>query len=599
MARMIPPHLHPDCRSPGEKLLFGRFRDDPSTYGWVVLHSLEVAKHPVRTEGEIDFVVIVPNQGVLCIEVKAGNVVRDTGIWKYGTGPFTKVSSVGPFRQASEAMHAIRKHILQTDSTLSKILYFSGVFFTYVDFDEVSPEWHPWQYADRSMLCRNSISDICLHILRNAHEHFKNTPSARWYDSVQSCPTSEQVSRIVNLLRGDFEYFVSPRTSVEESEEAFCRFTEEQFSALDVLEENERIIYKGPAGTGKTFLAIETARRSLLEGRRTLLTCYNAMLGHWLTQQIHSISKIFPGSLTSCTFHRVLIQLSGLWPPAVPDSEFWAKKVPDTVMERVLIGIVKAPLWDTLIIDEAQDLITEEYLDVMDLLLEGGLAGGRWVLFGDFEHQAIYSRRQLDGGADVLSITRRRSPVYFSFPLRINCRNTVQIASGLELTCKLKPGYSRVLHHELGEDIDIDFYRTSDEQTALLRHYLKKLCETFVPSEIVVLSTKEDRSSCSGQLCQKDGVPYLTSLREDSGEKACAGFASIHAFKGMESPAVILTDIDRINGEKAEALLYVGMSRARMKLVILMHESCRDIYLKVLQHGLTSRGKKGMVDGKS
>jgi hypothetical protein len=43
-----------------------------------------------------------------------------------------------------------------------------------------------------------------------------------------------------------------------------------------------------------------------------------------------------------------------------------------------------------LVIDEAQDLLEDEYLDVLDLLVKGGLAGGRWAFFGDFERQAIY-----------------------------------------------------------------------------------------------------------------------------------------------------------------------------------------------------------------
>lgn len=591
MAKMIPPQLPHDCRSPGEKLLFGRFRDDPSTHDWIVLHSLSVARHPVRTEGEIDFVVIVPNHGVLCIEVKAGNVTREKGIWKYGTGPFAEVSAVGPFRQASEAMHAIRKYITETESTLSKILFFSCVLFTLIDFDEVSPEWHPWQYADRSTLCRTPISDVCLRILRKAHEHIKNTPAAKWYDAVKSRPKEEQVGRLVNILRGDFECLISQRTNVEESEEVFCRLTEEQYSALDVLEENDRIIYKGPAGTGKTFLAIEAARRSLLAGQRTLLTCYNTMLGHWLTRQLSSFPTILPAQVTSGTFHRVLLQLSGLRPPDIPNPAFWSKILPDAVMERVFNGIVKAPLWNAMIIDEAQDLITEEYLDIMDLLLEGGLAGGRWAMFGDFERQAIYTRSEMGEGSDILAMIKRRSPVHFSFPLRINCRNTVQIASGLELACKLQPGYSRVLHTGLGEDVDIDFYQTNDGQANLLQNQLKRLRKTFMPSEIIVLSTKEDQTSCAGRLCHQ--VPDLKPLREDIVDNKCSGFASIHAFKGMESLAVILTDIDRISGEKAESLLYVGMSRARLKLVVLMHESCRSEYLQVIQQGLTSRVKKG------
>ena len=46
---------------------------------------------------------------------------------------------------------------------------------------------------------------------------------------------------------------------------------------------------------------------------------------------------------------------------------------------------------DFLILDEAQDLITLNYLEVFDTLLKGGLRNGNWIMFGDFSNQAIYS----------------------------------------------------------------------------------------------------------------------------------------------------------------------------------------------------------------
>ena len=259
MARMIPPHIAQDCQSPGEKILFSRFKEDPDTKDWVVLHSLGISKHPTQIQGEIDFVVIVPSEGVLCLEVKAGNVTRREGIWFYGSGHLTETSPKGPFKQASEAMHAIREHVKRVDPSLQSILFISGVFFTYINFDEVSTEWHQWQYADRSILTHFSISSCCLRILQRAHEHIKNAPAARWwYDMYESRPSEDQVKKLTNILRGDFEYFVSPRAIIDETENQIYRFTEEQFLALDVLEENNCIIYKGPAGTGKTFLAIDS-----------------------------------------------------------------------------------------------------------------------------------------------------------------------------------------------------------------------------------------------------------------------------------------------------------------------------------------------------
>jgi hypothetical protein len=574
-------------------VLFTQFKDDPSTKDWVVLHSLGVAKHPKRLEGEIDFVILVPGEGVLCLEVKGGKVSREDGVWKYGDGPFAEIFKIGPFKQASDAMHGIREYVKKRDSSLRKLLFFSGVFFTAVDFDTTSAEWHPWQYADRSLLTRSSVSMCCKRMLQKAHALVRNTPAAFWYDPVESRPTLEQVKRLVDILRGDFEYFVSPRVSVEENEQEIRRFTEEQFSALDVLEENNPIVYKGPAGTGKTFLAIEAMRRSMLTGRRTLLSCYNLLLGQWLRKQTEPIIVPHGRSVTVGTFHSLLLHLSGLRSPDFASSSFWSSILPQTVLDRMLTGIVQSPQYDTIIIDEAQDLITDEYLDVFDLLLEGGLSAGRWIMFGDFERQAIYAGHGSGAGLRALEILKKRAPVCFHFPLRVNCRNAEAIAVGLELACRLEPGYSRILHQGQTAEIEVDFYQSLDEQILHLLRYLRVLQGAFLPSEIVILSVHSDKYSCAWQLSKRENSASLRALREANSKSPLVGFTSIHAFKGMEAPAVILTDIDEFQGITAEALLYVGMSRARQRLVMLMHERCRAPYIETVCKTFSSVAKKG------
>lgn len=64
------------------------------------------------------------------------------------------------------------------------------------------------------------------------------------------------------------------------------------------------------------------------------------------------------------------------------------------------------------------------------------------------------------------------------------------------------------------------------------------------------------------------------------------GYCSIHTFKGLESNVVILTDIDNITGSLNESLLYVGLSRAKFKLIILLHENCRTKIKKILKNAI-------------
>ncbi len=68
---MIPPIPHTGTNSPGELEIFFKLQNDPGAKDWTVLHSLDVANHSKQVSGEIDFVIIVPSKGILCVEVKA------------------------------------------------------------------------------------------------------------------------------------------------------------------------------------------------------------------------------------------------------------------------------------------------------------------------------------------------------------------------------------------------------------------------------------------------------------------------------------------------------------------------------------------------
>src|SRR5579864_8529486 len=108
MARMIPPCLSDDVRSAAERRVFNLLETDPETHDWVVLHSLGLARHVKRVYGEIDFVVLAPGLGIVCLEVKGGRVSRQGGTWTF-TDRFGSVSkrTLSPFMQAREGMFSL------------------------------------------------------------------------------------------------------------------------------------------------------------------------------------------------------------------------------------------------------------------------------------------------------------------------------------------------------------------------------------------------------------------------------------------------------------------------------------------------------------
>lgn len=61
----------------------------------------------------------------------------------------------------------------------------------------------------------------------------------------------------------------------------------EQYRLLDFLEEQNSAVINGAAGTGKTMIAVEKARRHSINGEKVLFMCYNRLLCDYLIK-VHS-----------------------------------------------------------------------------------------------------------------------------------------------------------------------------------------------------------------------------------------------------------------------------------------------------------------------
>lgn len=590
---MIPPLIAAKAPN-GEKFLFRRLRDDPATRDWVVFHSFDIRRHVSRAEGEADLVVAIPNLGVLCIEVKGCGVTRHDGLWIYGYDPPRK-SPVGPFRQASDAAHSLRKHLVARDPILAPVVFFSAVFFTEIDFKERSMEWEPWQSVGKTELLRHPISELLTGILGAAHSKLRSLrPAPTWYGE-RSLLSGQQIESVVRLMRPDFEYTtVAGGLTLQLAEQSIRKFTEEQFGGLDLIEENPRVLFKGPAGTGKTLLAIEAARRAVRSGRSTALVCFNSLLGGWLKRETTSIAAEAREAGIAFYAGTISALMLGIVRVAVPDDanqRFWSSELPALAVDVLLDDKRGTTPYEMLILDETQDLLTESMLDVLELVVGGGLAAGRWAMFGDLEKQAIFANSDAAPGLDRLK--SRTGQNFTTCSLRINCRNSRNIADAVTLASGLSPGYSRVLVDVEAPDVEPLFYRSAKHQGEQLAAAIKRLLRTFDANQIMVLSMRGDKLSCAADTnALLDGIRLVPARETPSGETSIR-YSSVHAFKGLEAAAVILTDIESIDDEQARSLLYVGMTRARIALVLLMSDRVRSRYDQLLMEGYRTARREG------
>lgn len=572
MSRMIPPVIPESCPSLGEKEIFSQLRDDPDTSNWVVLHSLDVAQHIRQISGEADFVIIVPSLGVLCLEVKGCHSLRrDNGLWFYGRDPAGDPR--GPFKQASQAMHSLRMRISQKAQGLSRVPFCSAVAFPFIKFSSTSSEWHPWQIIDAALFKQYSIATLISNILRSARKHIETQPSARWFIDREQLPTVQQAADIVKILRPNFEFLENTADRRLRSQIEIIHYTEEQFAALDMMEENPRVLFTGPAGTGKTFLALEAARRSACAGKKVLLVCFNRLLGQWMAQS----NSVWSDQITASTFHQFMITLAGITPPRTPSNFFWVEKVPKAALSKLTNGRDEIEKFDVVIIDEIQDLLHEPYLDVLDLVLKGGLINGSWRVFGDFERQMLYgqSRDQID------NLLQMRLGSFARGGLRINCRNTPRIAAISQLLGQLSPNYSRILRSDDRVDPIIRYYATPSQQRKEIVKAIECLYkESYRCDDIVILSPKANPRCAAADIAEKPWSAQLAPF-----ENAPAGrvrYTTVQSFKGLESAAVIVTDIESMASELFSSLFYVATTRALERLYIIVRETVKSDIVQIL-----------------
>jgi hypothetical protein len=576
VAKLSPPYIDKNCKSTGERMIFDMLKKDSFTADWIVLHSLNLSQHTKRLYGEIDFLLLIPHAGVFLMEVKGGDVKCRNGEWEFIDRHGNVNRNKSPFNQARDAMFSLQKEIKReygVNHRFNKIQFGFLVAFPQVNFDKHSVEYEQWQIFDKTNYNSNHET-----FFKNLVDQFTEKHKTQlWFSPTESLPSRQDLEELCHFLRGDFIRVRSAKERLVEFDSQVKTYTEEQFSVLESIELNERSLVQGSAGTGKTMIAIESAIRAAEEGKRVFLTCYNRIIGEWMQKQLEGRTNITVSSL-----HSYLFELTRGFDYDMTQEnkqDFYSKYLPNLVKEFFKLGLKEK--FDQLIIDEGQDLIRKEYLGLFDSLLTNGLANGNWEIYGDFERQAIYAQLSKSEMLELLKTFGH----YSKHLLRINCRNTKEIGEETSLISGFeKPPF--LLEYLEGLPVAYHFYRDEAHQKQILSKYLQKFAlESLSLNEIVILSAKRFENSCVKSLTGYS-IQEIKTANEVSATQKYFGFATIQSYKGMEGNYILITDIEDLSSEVAKSLLYVGMSRARYGLILLISEAIQSQYYNILQNKL-------------
>ena len=218
------------------------------------------------------------------------------------------------------------------------------------------------------------------------------------------------VAQLVQLLAPRVSLAPSLAATVTEDGAALVRLTEEQFNILEVLCAFPRVGVSGGAGTGKTLVAMERARRLAAEGRRVLLLCYNRGLAAYLSRARTALPC--PRSIRCATRCPSPQGSRGRLHPTGPDAQaFWREEAPALLLQA--LDRLPDERFDAVIVDEGQDFHGTWWLAV-ERLLRRPKDDVLWVFFDP--------RQNIYGGSAWEALGLHTAPLAY------NCRNTQRIA---------------------------------------------------------------------------------------------------------------------------------------------------------------------------
>jgi DNA replication protein DnaC len=522
--KIIPPTYDKDT-PPGEKRLFGVFEKTLASENWIVLHSLGIANHVTQLEGEADFVLIIPQVAILVIEVKSHQSLKitDDGYWKLGNDEPKRRS---PFRQARGQVHSIRQYLRKVmPIAASSVPIFSTVWFTEIPAKLQIPksiEWNDWELLDISDL--SDPKSAILNVINSASIHFKEKRN------IQAISLSNDFyEELVNVLRPKFDISLSSFELSKIRKTLVSQITSEQFKYLNGLKLNRAGLIEGTAGTGKTFLAIETAARAISDGKSVLFLCRSNFLAIYLRNMMHVPIDCFVGTL-----------------------------------DEFSNSIENSSKYEVLIIDEAQDLISDVSLKMISSRLVNGIEGAHIRIFADYEGQKIYDV------PDGRSILKSYCPDLFSFTLTENCRNLPGIGTAalfLSGRSHLAISYRRSDDNYTPELFE---YSNFEESVDHLRNsYNRLLSIGFMPEEIVILCEEDHASTLRLEKALKASNVRAKHFDPSLESQGHTSWSTIKDFKGFDASCTIVFGLESEIANEIDPFIYVSLSRARDRLIVI------------------------------
>lgn len=532
-------HFYPEIsddfhNSLGEYKIFQALKS--LSNAWNIYYSLTWQKRSNNgriTWGEADFAIFNPTYGILVIEVKSGGIRCENGEWyqkRLDTDEEFKMKD--PFKQADRSKYKIIEEIDGELLNGDRCFVDKAVWFPSISKSDINSFTLPLSYNISQILSEDDLNNPEQSLIKVFN----------YYNSLHFTRLQKEGVKVIeNILMPNFDLIPSSSNIKNETDYVFLQLTNEQKKVLDFIGDQSSVAIEGGAGTGKTFVAVEQAKRFSKNGK-VLFLCFNRFLNK------HLVNKCYCENVDYYNIHSFVGQHS----------------TGNLLTDQQLLTAIKDIDFKTLgysyiIIDEAQDI----YDKILEYLT-------KYCITNDIRLFIFYDKNQLLYYKNMPNILK-----LFDCKLKLtkNCRNTQKILNTMNSIIE-----SQSLSNELcisGVMPILNYSDNSDElSNSIIKNIKSYLDSGYSYEDITILTMNTEDDSIINNKRISENLPLSNEIEKDK-----ILFTTSKKFKGLESNVIILVDFNPLEIENEEYLnnFYVATSRARQRLEIYSHASLEEI----------------------
>lgn len=515
---------------------------------WVIVADVSWAiknAYGIVEDGQADVVVLAPGAGMVVIEVKGSRKIwiDDDGQWYRSEreGQAVLIPRKPP-DQAMGNMHRLAEIVSEKGGWDS----FPGRYSWIVAYPNGQASRVPAMFDESTLVTRRHMHELASRLRHSLAQRGIGGRGEAFTPAV-----AEEVARILTSRPFIVEKTDS-KDDVEDDARRIDQLTRQQFAALRGVFGFQKVAVTGPAGSGKTLLALWRLQALQDAGRKAIYVCYNKDLAAALRKRnpscsdsIVNVDKLF----------RDLCAPSGGVRIEGDVGRYFKDELPLRILD-IAAAMPRDQLYDAIIVDEGQDFSESQLYALHELMRP---SDGQWVIFSDRKQDIFKSGSGDEVGAEVV------------FKLHYNCRNTVEVNQATNQYLRSRDRIESMPGVPRGESPRV--LRCADRKAMAAKAW-EIAKEWSSERGVVILSPYTlEKSSLAGHASGR-GLALSTDL-DALGKPGVVYYSTIRSFKGIEASAVILIDADIPRDVEASPFrredLYVACTRPTARLAVLTH----------------------------